>query len=97
MFDSDEDDEDRPVALSRVGRLIPSRPSLQTVLRWCTSGIRRRADGATIKLDSILIGSRRFCRPSAVARFIEDCNGGSVPCPRSKGSKSSKALQSLGC
>lgn len=88
--------ETRAVSVSQAKKLFSSEPSLQTVLRWCTSGIRRRSDGARIKLASHMEGGRRFVHPAAVAKFIADCNAGTAPTSDTNDGNASEALVSMG-
>lgn len=44
---------------------IPGRPHIATVHRWRLSGARG------VKLDSILVGGKRFTSIEAIERFIE--------------------------
>ena len=53
------------VSIAEAVRYIPGRPSLATVWRWVLSGTRAG------KLDSILIGGRRFTSVEAIQRFAQ--------------------------
>ena len=53
------------VPIAEAPRHIPGRPSLATVWRWVLSGTRAG------KLDSVLIGGRRFTSVEAIQRFAE--------------------------
>ncbi len=56
---------------------IPGRPSVATVWRWVLSGTRAG------KLESILIGGRRFTSVESIQRFAEQstaaANGDATP------------------
>lgn len=56
------------ISLSQAAKAVPSRPGLRTVWRWVLNGVRGR------KLDSVVIGGRRFTTTEAVSRFLDGCN-----------------------
>lgn len=62
------------VARERLCRLIealqdiPGQPHLSTVIRWSRQGV------GGVKLETLLIGGRRFTSREAVTRFIERRN-----------------------
>jgi hypothetical protein len=58
------------LSLSEAGRTLPQRPSPVTMWRWSRRGIRG------IRLESILIGGRRFTSREALGRFIAARSGG---------------------
>lgn len=97
MTDAVQSDE-RPLSLSEVGRAVsPERPvSLQTVLRWCTSGITRRGDRQRVRLASYLVGRRRYVRPAALARFVAECNGPASPDAAPAASNAGEILARMG-
>jgi hypothetical protein len=51
-------------------RIIPGRPHLATVYRWFTKGVR-----GGIKLETVLVGGRRFTSREAVQRFVDRLSG----------------------
>ncbi len=53
------------VSISEAPRHVPGRPSVQTLWRWVLSGTRAG------KLESCLIGGRRFTSVEAIQRFAE--------------------------
>lgn len=53
------------ISIAEAPRHIPGRPSLATVWRWVLNGTRAG------KLDSILIGGRRFTSVEAIQRFAD--------------------------
>ena len=55
------------VPLKKASKLFPGHPCMHTIIRWCTRGL---ADGR--RLDSVMIGNRRFISPKAAKRFILD-------------------------
>jgi hypothetical protein len=53
------------VPIAEAPQHIPGRPSLATVWRWVLNGTRAG------KLESVLIGGRRFTSVEAIQRFAE--------------------------
>ncbi len=56
------------VSLSEARAIIPGRPALCTVFRWTLRGIRN------VRLESCLVGGKRFSSIEAVDRFIVAIN-----------------------
>ena len=54
------------VAIAKAPAFIPGRPGRATVWRWVLTGVRGR------KLETILVGGRRFTSREAIERFIEN-------------------------
>ena len=52
------------VTLTEAGRIIPGSPHFSTLWRWYQRGIR----GA--RLETVIVGGRRFTSHEAIARFI---------------------------
>jgi hypothetical protein len=52
------------VALCQAGKLLPGRPHVSTLYRWHLRGIRG------IRLETILIGGRRYTSQEALERFF---------------------------
>ena len=52
------------IPLSAASKLIPGRPAISTLHRWCTRGVRG------VKLANIRIGSRRFTTQDAIDEFV---------------------------
>jgi hypothetical protein len=50
--------------------IIPGRPHLATVYRWFTRGVR-----GGIKLETCLVGGRRFTSREAIQRFVDRLSG----------------------
>jgi hypothetical protein len=77
------------------------RCSIQTVYRWCYRGVHRPT--GTVRLESVVIGGRRYTSQEAIKRFVERLNpcGEDVnpqPLPRSLDTRlreSDKAQQEL--
>ncbi|HWB11540.1 MAG TPA: DUF1580 domain-containing protein [Pirellulales bacterium] len=53
-----------PLSLTEAAKFAPGRPHLATVWRWCQRGVRG------IKLETIVVGGRRFTTVEALERFI---------------------------
>ena len=56
------------IPMNRAGKEFPTPVSRTALERWIRSGVRG------IRLESILIGTRRFTSTEAIARFIEKSN-----------------------
>lgn len=57
------------LSLAEASKLIPGRPSIQTMRRWIGRGL---ANGA--KLESFRVGKRRFTTRQAVEDFLQSQN-----------------------
>ncbi len=57
------------VAINDAGDHIPGRPSRATVWRWVMHGIRGH------RLESMLIGGRRYIAVDAIDRWLQAING----------------------
>lgn len=55
---------EEPIPIASAPSIIPGRPALSTAWRWVLKGIRGR------KLESGMIGGRRFTSRQAIARFL---------------------------
>lgn len=66
---------------------IPTRPHVATVWRWIQRGVRG------VRLDTVLIGGKRFTSTEAIARFIGGTTAASDPTPTGKTPTRSKARQ----
>lgn len=53
------------LTIAQAARLLPNRPQPGTIWRWRTKGIRG------IKLDTCLVGGRRYVRKQSIVDFIE--------------------------
>jgi hypothetical protein len=73
------------VPITDAHGIIPGRPHLATVYRWWQKGVR-----GGIKLETALVGGRRFTSREAVQRFVERL---SVQTPVVQGSAQGKRLQ----
>jgi hypothetical protein len=56
--------------LSQVTRIVPGNPHVATLHRWRLRGVKG------VKLETVLVGGRRFTSVEALARFTERLNGG---------------------
>ena len=52
------------VAVSKAPALIPGRPGRATVWRWVLTGVRGQ------RLETLLVGGRRYTSREAIERFI---------------------------
>ncbi len=55
------------IPIAEAPHHIPGRPSLATVWRWVLNGTRAG------KLESVLIGGRRFTSKKSIQKFAEQC------------------------
>ncbi len=55
---------EEPIPITSAPSHIPGRPALSTTWRWILKGIRGR------RLESGMIGGRRFTTKEAIARFL---------------------------
>jgi Protein of unknown function (DUF1580) len=53
------------VTFAEASKLLPGRPSLNALWRWRTHGVRG------VKLETILVGGKRYTSREALQRFIE--------------------------
>lgn len=63
------------VLLSRASALVPGRPHASTLIRWALRGIRGR------KLETVIVGGRRYTSVEAVRRFVEHGNAPDILAP----------------
>src|SRR5271154_5104019 len=52
------------ISLAAASKLLPGRPSITTLWRWHHRGVRG------VKLETVVIGGRRYTSREAIARFI---------------------------
>lgn len=55
------------ISLTAAAKTLPGRPSVVTLWRWRNRGVRG------VKLETVLIGGRRYTSREALARFSERC------------------------
>lgn len=60
--------DDELLTISQVAQRLPTRPNISTVFRWVTRGVRNR------KLETVLIGGRRYVRASDLIAFLTGLN-----------------------
>jgi len=63
------------IPFQEAGRRIPGNPSVCALHRWRLSGVR----GA--KLETLLVGGKRFVSAESIARFIAAQNRDESPAP----------------
>lgn len=61
----DIDTEDLVRVPTEAAKLIPGRPNASTVWRWHRRGVRG------IRLETCVVGGRRFTSRAAIQRFVE--------------------------
>lgn len=66
------------MGLKEARSIIPGNPAPATLWRWRTRGVR----GA--KLETVVVGNRRYTSREAVSRFVEAMNGPRVGAQRDK-------------
>lgn len=71
---------ERPITFNEAARYLPEdrRPNFSTWWRWSTAGVRG------VRLETILIGGRRYTTAQAVERFIASSNGRPIQSRTSK-------------
>ena len=57
------------ISFSQASARVPGRPSLCTLWRWRTKGVRGR------KLEAVIIGGRPYTSAEALARFARQESG----------------------
>jgi len=63
------------IPFQQAGHRIPGRPSIAALHRWRLNGVR----GA--RLETLLVGGKRFTSAEAIRRFIESQNRDGSPAP----------------
>jgi Protein of unknown function (DUF1580) len=63
-------DQDEHLTLSDAAKSLPSRPHLSTIWRWATRGVRGH------KLETLVIGGRRYTTPGRISAFLARLNRG---------------------
>jgi len=58
------------ITLQEASQLLPTRPAVCTVWRWCVNGIRVRKAAQTVKLRSVCIGRKMFTTADWLEEFI---------------------------
>jgi len=62
-------DKEHLKPLSRASADVPGNPHCSTLIRWALRGVRG------IKLESVVVGGRRFTSVEAIRRFIQRLSG----------------------
>jgi hypothetical protein len=57
--------DEKPLPLAEAARLLPKRPNPATLWRWRKKGVRG------VRLQTVLIGGRRYVTRNALQQFIE--------------------------
>ena len=83
------------IPIQKASGHIPGRPHLATVHRWFMHGLR-----GGIKLETVLVGGRRFTSREAIQRFVDRLSGDrgdavSARTPRQRERAADKANQEL--
>jgi hypothetical protein len=76
------------IPLGKAGRLISTNPSTATLYRWALKGV----DG--VRLESYLVGGRRFTTAEALASFVNrasECRPPGAPPATSRQAEASRA------
>jgi hypothetical protein len=60
---------ERLLTLSEAAALLPGHPSIATLWRWRTKGIRGR------RLETVIVGSRPYTTVEALQRFADQRGG----------------------
>ncbi len=58
------EDWDELISFSEASGLIPGEPHVMTIHRWSRQGLRG------VKLESVLVGNKRFTSRAALSRFF---------------------------
>ena len=56
---------ERTVPLNKAPQFVPGHPHLSTIWRWYLRGVRG------VKLETLVVGGRRFTSVEAIERFCE--------------------------
>lgn len=72
-----------PVQFSDAPKHVPGRPHIATIHRWRLRGVRG------VKLESALVGGKRFTTLEAIERFIDATTAAAdgEPAPRAESNK----------
>jgi hypothetical protein len=62
-----------PVLLTQASNLVATHPSIESLRRWAGQGVRG------VRLETWLIGGRRYTAREAIARFLEQLQHSSEP------------------
>jgi hypothetical protein len=56
--------------LARASTAVPGKPHVTTLYRWALHGVRG------VRLETVIVGGRRFTSREAIGRFLATLNGG---------------------
>lgn len=63
------------LSLAQAARLIPSRPHVSTLWRWCGRGVRG------VRLRTVIVGGRRYTTAAYVADFVAELSASPEAAP----------------
>ena len=72
------------LSIAEAAKLLPGRPNVRTVWRWLDRGCRG------CRLESVLVGGRRYTSVEAVFRFLEAINSSDGPATSPAASRARK-------
>ena len=58
------------ISLAEAAELLPTRPAVCTVWRWCVKGLHVRRTDQTVRLRCAFVGRKMFTTPDSVEEFI---------------------------
>lgn len=59
------------LSLAEATHIIPSRPSIPTLWRWCRRGTVPRGGGPRIRLRHVRLGGRIFIAPEWIREYMQ--------------------------
>lgn len=73
------------ISLAEAAQSLPGRPSITTLWRWYARGVKG------IKLETAMVGGKRFTSREAVQRFSDALTGGTAQPQKARSSKQRQA------
>ncbi len=61
------------ISLLEATKLVPTKPAVSTLWRWCTWGVCSPRSKEVVKLRSVVVGRRIFTTEEWIEQFFEDC------------------------
>jgi len=58
------------ISLAEAAEMLPTRPAVCTLWRWCVKGLHVRRTGQTVRLRCAFVGRKMFTTPDSVEEFI---------------------------
>lgn len=58
------------ITLAEAAKMLPTRPAVCTVWRWCTKGLHVRRTGQVVRMRCVFIGRKMLTTPDSVEEFI---------------------------